>query len=194
MTGTTSKLLFNQVPSHFLFPSIHSLIHSFIQFPSSFFSGERTLLNECGVDGLLRGTESNKKIALEWFEGLELREVFSSNTDLGNMTALVEEGFDLIKAAINSPNNADSGCEPVFLLLSTQQPDGDTVNYMNSENEEYGVRLFTFGLASATDPEVPLLLLIRCLRLHSYFQFFRVIWVEDLCMIWPVQMMEPIIM
>ena len=112
------------------------------------------MINRCGVDGLLRGTESNKKIALEWFEALSLGELVKDDIPTGNMTALVEKGFYLIKSALDSPNNADSGCEPVFLLLSTQQPDGATVSYMNRENEEYGVRLFTYGLGSATDPEV----------------------------------------
>ena len=79
----------------------------------------------------------------------------------------MEKGFDLIEAALDSSNNADSGCEPVFLLLSTQQPSGSTVSYLNTQNEEYGVRLFTYGLGSATDPEVRRVLFTHTIRLHS---------------------------
>ena len=102
---------------------------------------------DCGGRKLLRATENNKKAILEYVDSLS---VPGDGATTSHITPL-----EMFSNAFNLTPVAGSGssCQPIFLFVSANQFAKGNVREITLMNEEYGARLFTFAIQSATDPE-----------------------------------------
>ena len=100
---------------------------------------------DCGTGGLIRATESNKKLLMEYVDTLS-----PGSNDSSHLTPLqlFDNAFNLTSVAGTS-----SSCQPLYFYVSPNQITKSDVNSITKTNNEYGVRIFTFAIQSAMNPE-----------------------------------------
>ena len=98
--------------------------------------------------GFLRMTEANKQLLNGYIDAIYAN-YSGSLKDIGD---LFDEAFDSLEAAVNSEDNANSNCQPVFLFMSDRQPSNGDVKDIRNRNLDFGARIFAYALDSATDP------------------------------------------
>ena len=94
-------------------------------------------------------TESNKILLNDVLDSIDANYSGSHKS----IEDLFREAFDSLAASTTSGTNANSDCQPIFVFPSARAPTTMERSYIRNRNSDFGARIFTYSLGSATDPK-----------------------------------------
>ena len=104
------------------------------------------------ASNFLRTTESNKLLLNDLID-LVVPSTLEPESSEETSLLLFQEAYASLLAAQERGSNEYSNCQPVILYVSSNQPTKDFVAQVTTTNQDYGARIFTYAIETATDTE-----------------------------------------